>query len=342
MKKTNFAIIGFGSIGKRHKQRIEENQDANLFGVCDIKYSEIEKINNQNLIKTLDYKELLTFKEIDVVCVTSPNGLHASMSIDSLNAGKHVVCEKPMALSVLDCNKMILAAERNNRKLFIVKQNRFNPPVIKVRELLQSNILGRIFSVNVNCFWNRNEAYYRNSDWKGTKKLDGGTLYTQFSHFIDIVYNLFGDFSSVYAKGVNSNHPYIEFEDTGAVLFELACGALGTINYSTCAHKRNFEGSITIFAENGTIKIGGEYLNTIEYFNIIGIDEIILPQGNQSNDYGFYKGSMSNHDHIIANVVNTLNGKEVVATSAFEGMKIVQIIETIYESMKSEKRLKIQ
>ena len=341
MKTVKFGIIGFGNIGKRHLQRIQENNNSICIAICDIKQKKLDEITDSSIKKFLNYKDLLKEKEIDVVTVATPNGLHSQMTIDALENNKDVVCEKPMALTTEAAKFMISYAQRHNRKLFIVKQNRFNPPVKKIRELINSGKLGRIYMVSVNCFWNRNDEYYKASDWKGTKYLDGGTLFTQFSHFIDIVYNLLGDFSSVYAKGKNYNHPEVQFEDTGVVLFELANGALGSLDYTTCSYNQNFEGSISIFGEKGTVKIGGQFLNTLEYYVVEGIEKIVIEKGNKPNDYGTYKGSMSNHDHVISNVVNTINGLDTVATSGHEGMKITQIIECMYESMKTGKEVKI-
>ena len=208
--------------------------------------------------------------DLDVVSVCTPNGLHAEHSIQALKAGKHVLCEKPMAISVKDCSAMIHAAERANKRLFIVKQNRFNPPVVAVKDLIDQGKLGKIYSVQLNCFWNRNAEYYKNS-WKGTKDLDGGTLYTQFSHFIDLLYWFLGDVESVDAFTGNFDHQgLIEFEDTGVVILKFLTGAIGTINYTVNAYKKNMEGSLTIFAEKGTVKIGGQYLNELEYQSLEG------------------------------------------------------------------------
>ncbi|KAA3607007.1 MAG: gfo/Idh/MocA family oxidoreductase [Calditrichaeota bacterium] len=342
MDNTKFGIIGYGSIGKRHHQRIDETEGAELVAICDIKEDRFADNTNENIFKTTNYQEILDNKDVEVVCVTSPNGLHYQMTIDALKKGKHVVCEKPMALSVLNCNEMIMTAQRTNQKLFVVKQNRFNPPIVKLKELIEKGELGKIFMVTVNCFWNRNENYYNDSDWKGTLDLDGGTLFTQFSHFIDLLYYLFGDVISVNAQGRNYDHSMIDFEDTGVINFELANEAIGTFNYTTCSFEQNMEGSITVFAENGSIKIAGQYLNVLDYYKIKDVVIEELEPGNPSNDYGFYRGSMSNHDKVIKNVVRTLRGEDVIATSAFEGMKTVQIIEACYESMKINKKIYIR
>jgi predicted dehydrogenase len=172
------------------------------------------------------------------------------------------------------------------------------------------------------------------SDWKGRLDKDGGTLYTQFSHFIDLLVWLFGDFKNVKVLLQNYLHPNIEFEDTGAVLIEFFNGAIGTINYTVNSYQKNMEGSITVFGSKGTVKIGGQYLNALEYQNIEDYSFQNVTPVNKANDYGFYQGSMSNHDKVYENVVNVLNGKDTIATNAIEGLKVVRIIEDIYSQSK--------
>ncbi|HEX2722029.1 MAG TPA: Gfo/Idh/MocA family oxidoreductase, partial [Gemmatimonadaceae bacterium] len=248
----------------------------------------------------------------------------------ALDKGIHVVCEKPMAISVADCGRMIQAAERASRSLFIVKQNRFNPPVAAVKELLDSGKLGQIYSVQLNCFWNRNADYYQDT-WKGTRQLDGGSLYTQFSHFIDLLYWMIGDVKDACAMVENYGHRgIVEFEDTGVVALRFYTGVIGSIHFTRNAYERNMEGSLTLFAENGTVKIGGQYLNELEYQRIREFEITDLATGNPPNSYGHYQGSMSNHDAVYTNVVDVLTKSGVIATSGYEGLKTVEIIDKIY------------
>jgi predicted dehydrogenase len=271
-------------------------------------------------------------EEIDVVSVCTPNGLHAQHSVAALNSGRHVLCEKPMAISVADCGSMIQAAERANRMLFIVKQNRFNPPVVAVKRLIDDGSLGTIYSVQLNCFWNRNADYYQDT-WKGTRDLDGGLLYTQFSHFIDLLYWMVGDVKDAHAMLDNFGHRgIIEFEDTGVAVVRFYNGVLGSIHFTTNSYQQNMEGSLTIFAEKGTVKIGGQYLNELEYQKIEGAPVIDLPPGNPANSYGHYQGSMSNHDLVYENVSDVLSGNGIIATNGYEGLKTVEIIDKIYSA----------
>jgi UDP-N-acetyl-2-amino-2-deoxyglucuronate dehydrogenase len=332
MKKLKFALVGCGRIGSRHAEHIVKIGE--LTAVCDTDINKLELFKSLYGCKTYDNIDqlLANEKELDVVSVCSPNGLHASHSIRALNAGINVLCEKPLAINVQDCGEMIKAAERSNKRLFVIKQNRFNPPVAAVKQAIDNNILGKIYSIQLSCFWNRNSDYYINS-WKGTKDLDGGTLYTQFSHFVDLLYWMVGDIKKVYALTANFAHQNdIEFEDTGVVALEFFNGALGTINYTVNSHSQNMEGSLTIFAEKGTLKIGGQYLNELEYQNIKDFKFTDLPEGNKPNNYGNYQGSMSNHFEVYQNLVDVIQNGGTILTNVFEGLKTVEIIDKIYES----------
>ena len=338
-KKINFGIIGFGKIGPRHKKKIDENKYCNLKAVCDIDKKKLKELKGHDIKLYTDYREMLKSNDIDIVSICTPNYLHAQMTIDALNAGKHVLCEKPMALSVWDCEKMIEAELKNNKNLFIIKQNRYNPPVQAVKSLLEENKLGKLFSIIVNCYWNRNRDYFAASPWKGERAKDGGALFTQFSHFIDLLYWFGGEVKSVYAYAKNYNHPEIEIEDTGVVAIKFENDAIGTFNFTNCAYGKNMEGSITIFGENGTVKIGGQYLNTLEYQNIENFKIKNIPESRGPNDYGTYKGSMSNHHKVYENVVNVLSNKGDIDVGGMDGMQTVKIVEAIYKSIKTGGKL---
>jgi UDP-N-acetyl-2-amino-2-deoxyglucuronate dehydrogenase len=330
--KIKFALLGCGRIAQRHAEHI--NNNGVLVAVCDTvkeKANDMAARYNAQPYYTLA-SMLQEHKAVDVIAVCTPNGLHSEHSILALNAGIHVLCEKPMALTSYDCGEMIKAAERNNRRLFAIKQNRFNPPVEAVKKIIDEGRMGKIFSVQLSCFWNRNADYYHNS-WKGTLALDGGTLYTQFSHFIDLLYWMVGDIKTVQAFTGNFAHTgIIEFEDTGVIIVEFNNGAVGTVNYTVNSYGKNMEGSLTIFAEKGTVKIGGQYLNELEYQNIEGHRIENLPEGNTANNYGNYQGSMSNHDKVYENLVEVLQHNASISTSSFEGLKTVEIIEKIYKA----------
>ncbi|MEO6538529.1 MAG: Gfo/Idh/MocA family oxidoreductase [Ferruginibacter sp.] len=324
-----FGIIGCGRIAKRHAEQI--NKVGKLVAVCDIILDNALDLageyggNIYQSIEELLYKE----KDIEIISVCTPNGLHALHAIKSLEAGKHVLCEKPLCITSADARQMIEAATNADKKLFVVKQNRYNPPVEAVKNLLKEDKLGNIFSFQINCFWNRPKEYYLNN-WKGTRNMDGGSLYTQFSHFIDLLFWFLGEVKELKAMTRNYEHPVIEIEDTGVVLIEMLGGAIGTLNYTVNSYQKNMEGSFTIFGEKGTVKIGGQYLNELEYQCI---DEVVIENiatGKPANAYGYYQGSMSNHDKVYEHLLKAINVPGYEFASALDGMKTVEIIEKIY------------
>jgi len=334
MSKYQFGIVGCGNIGTRHAAHI--HIQGNLLCVCDVVKEKAELLAAQYGARayTSLSEMLATEKELQLLSVCTPNGLHAAHSIEAMMQGLHVVCEKPMAIHSGDCKAMIDASLKTQKHLFIVKQNRFNPPVVAVKELLDAGKLGKIFSIQVNCFWNRPVSYYDNS-WKGTLSLDGGTLFTQFSHFVDLMYWMFGEVEKLQGFSANLNHgDHIEFEDTGVLSLKFKNGILGSFHYTVNSYEKNMEGSLSIFAEQGTIKIGGQYLNEISYQcnNGFYIDE--LEAGKPANNYGPYQGSMSNHDKVYENVISVLQGHEKIATNAYEGLKTVEMIEQFYQTIR--------
>ncbi|MBK8520054.1 MAG: Gfo/Idh/MocA family oxidoreductase [Chitinophagaceae bacterium] len=329
--KLSFAIIGCGRIAKRHAEQMIKH--GSLVAVCDTIPEKADEMAALFGAKAYyDIEAMLQLETgVDLIAICTPNGLHASQSIKALEAGHHILCEKPLCIAAEDGKKMIAAAERSVKKLFVVKQNRYNPPVAFLKDLLVNGKLGKIYSFQINCFWNRPEAYY--TDWRGSKDLDGGTLFTQFSHFIDLLYWLLGDVAAVQSISQNFAHPAIAFEDSGIVAFEMQSGAIGSLNYTVNSFENNMEGSFTVFAEKGTVKIGGQYLNELEYCNVAGIEKTDLPTGNPANGYGFYSGSMSNHDKVYENLVIALSDDTHEFASAEEGLKTVEIIEKIYNTL---------
>lgn len=331
-QRVKFAVVGTGHIGKRHAAMIRNNPEAELVALCDIRPREELNIDQYDVPFFQDIDALLSAGlDFDVVCVCTPNGLHAAHSCKVLDHHKHVVCEKPMALTTADAERVIFKALQVSCLVFTVMQNRYSPPSLWIKDLIDSGMLGEVYLVQLNCYWNRDDRYYRKSEWKGTQDLDGGTLFTQFSHFIDIMYWLFGDITDIQAKFSDFRHQETtEFEDSGFVNFRFVNGGMGCINYSTAVWDTNMESSITIIGEKGSVKVGGQYMNKVEYCRIDNYTMPELQEANPPNDYGPYKGSAANHHYIIQNVVNTLKGRTTITTNALEGMKIVNIIERIY------------
>lgn len=338
-KKIKFAIVGSGHIGKRHAEMIRRNSEAQLVAMCDIKTKSELGLENLEVPFLTSINEL--FKsgiDFDVVNICSPNGLHAEHALKALEYKKHVVCEKPMALNVADCEKIIFKALQVSRQVFCVMQNRYSPPSVWIKDVIEKNHLGKIFMVQLNCYWNRDERYYTGKNWKGTADLDGGTLFTQFSHFIDIMYWLFGDITDIQAIFDDYTHQTsTKFEDSGIVNFNFVNGGMGCINYSTAIWDTNLESSITIIGEKGSVKIGGQYMNEVEVCHINNYQMPELPPASPANDYGHYKGSAANHHFIIENVIDSLKGRTIPTTNALEGLKVVDIIERIYALRKLKK-----
>jgi predicted dehydrogenase len=326
-----FAIIGCGRIASRHAAEI--NKSSELAAVCDIVKEKADALAAEfgsRAYYSID--DLISNEDkIDVISVCTPNGLHAVHSIAALESGHHVLCEKPLCISVQDGLKMNASAEKAGKKLFVVKSTRYNPALVSLKKMLENDSLGRLYSFQLNCFWNRPAAYYADS-WRGRLNMDGGTLFTQFSHYIDAMLWLLGDVRQVSGFRKNVAHQTsIEFEDTGVVALEMANGITGGLNWSVNTYQKNMEVSLTIIAEKGCIRIGGEYMNKVEYQ--AGNELADLPPGGNANDYGFYKGSMSNHDKIYENLVIALKDSTHPFTNAEDGMKTVETIEKIYNSV---------
>ena len=333
MNKVKFAVIGQGHIGKRHAEMVRRNEACELVAVCDVLDKEALGLSNLDVpIYTSHQAMLEAHPEIEVINVCSPNGFHGEHAMAALEKGKHIVCEKPMALHKQDCESIIYKALQMHRQVFCVMQNRFSPPSEWLKQLVSEKIIGDIYMVQLNCYWNRDDRYYKKGGWKGNQQLDGGTLFTQFSHFIDIMYWLFGDIGNIQGKFADFNHKdYTDFEDSGFVSFDFINGGMGCLNYSTSVANQNLESSMTIIGKNGSVKIGGQYMNEVEVCNITGYEMPELAPTNPGNDYGPYKGSAANHNYVITNVIDTLNGRTAPTTNALEGLKVVEIIERIYQ-----------
>lgn len=332
-QKIRFAVIGAGHIGKRHAEMIRREEEAELVALVDIRTKEECSAEHFDVPFFSSMEELMNSDlEFDVVNICTPNGLHGSQSLTALSEGKHVVCEKPMGLSKDECEKVIFKSLQMSKNVFCVMQNRYSPPSEWIKSVIERKLLGDIFMVQLNCYWNRDDRYYKAGGWKGTQDLDGGTLFTQFSHFIDIMYWLFGDIQNIKGRFADFTHSSsTDFEDSGLVNFDFINGGMGCINYSTAVAMQNLESSMTIVGSKGSVKIGGQYMNEVEVCNIMDYEMPELAEANPANDYGPYKGSAANHNYVIKNVIDTLKGRTTATTNALEGLKVVEIIERIYK-----------
>jgi len=334
--KIKFGIVGVGSIGKRHIAVLDADPNCEIVGICDLDESKLSEQAELYHVKAFtDYKTMLAEIDADVINVVTPHALHTAMSIEALDRGFHVLVEKPMALTSEDCQKMIDAAERNNKKLWVVKQNRYNVPIRLAKDAIDKGRLGKIFMIKCDILWNRYQGYYDDSPWRGKLEEEGGALFTQASHFVDLLVWWCGDVTDVRGYMETQNHS-IQTEDSGAAVLNFDSGTIGSLVWTTCVYNKNYEGSITIVGEKGTIKIGGKYLNLIEYWDV---EAYPLQEGieytDKPNSYGKYQGTSSNHDKVISALVDyLLHGKDNIVQGV-EGMRSIQAIEKVYKAMKN-------
>lgn len=323
-----------GHIGHRHAALVARHAGARLVALIDVRAElraglAAEFPGVPFFLSLADY--LAHGPTADVLTVATPNGLHAPQATAGLRAGLHVVVEKPLALRTADAELIVHTAQQTGRLVFGVMQNRYSPPAAWLKQVHDEGRLGEVFLVQLSCFWNRDARYYRPGGWQGTQALDGGTLFTQFSHFVDLLYWVFGDVTNLAARFRDFTHAgSTEFEDSGLVTFDLVRGGSGTLSYSTAVWDRNLESSLTVVAERGALKIGGQYLDKVEYCHL---QDYTLPQlapTNPANNYGAYQGSAANHVQVIDNVVATVQHRSSATTNALEGLKVVEIIERIY------------
>jgi len=327
-----FAVIGQGHIGKRHAEMIRRNPESELVAVCDVLSKEKLGLADIKEKYFTNYEDLLASNlDIDVINICTPNGFHAEYAIKALQEKKHVVLEKPIALTKKDAETILFKSLEMSRHVFCVMQNRYSPPSAWLKELVDNYTLGDIFMVKLDCYWNRDDRYYKKGNWHGDAKLDGGTLFTQFSHFIDIMYWLFGDLKNIRGNFADFSHKDLtDFEDSGVVTFDFINGGMGCLNYSTSVWDTNMESSITIIGSKGTVKVAGQYMNEVTYCHIKDYEMPQLKASNPPNDYGLYKGSAQNHHYVIENVIEKLNDKGTITTNLLEGLKVIDIIERIY------------
>ena len=341
MSSISFSVVGFGRIGQRHAKIIHEHPECTLASVCDTDAQHFEQRDSLGFpdlptytnIDDLIQAEQTSGQRSDVVTIATPNGFHAPYAVKLLRAGYHVVIEKPMGIKSAECEEVLIAEKETGKHVFVVKQNRYSPPSVWLKNIVQSGTLGDILMVQTNCYWNRDQRYYSTSPWRGSLDQDGGALYTQFSHFVDLMYWVFGDITNIQSTVRNFTHPHLkDFDDSGFAQFEFLRGGIGSINYSTSCWDTNMESSITVVGSKGSVKVGGQYMNEIEYCHVENYEKPTLPPTNPPNDYGPYKGSAANHHYVFQNVVDVLTGRTDITATAFEGLKVVQMIENIYDA----------
>lgn len=341
MKKIKIAIIGCGRISYKHVEAITQNrEEIELVAVCDVieanaisKKDEYIKILDKNVeVKVYtDYKEMLKEVDIDMVTIATESGYHPEIAMDCMNSGKHVIVEKPMALSTKDADKMIECARKNNVKLCVSHQNRFNEPIQKLRTAVEENRFGKLVNGTARILWNRNMGYYQQAPWRGTWELDGGTLMNQCIHNIDLLqWMMGGEIDTVYAQ-CGTFLRDIEGEDFGAIIIKFKNGAIGIVEGSACVYPKNLEETLSIFGETGTVSIGGLAVNSIETWKFADdkdSEEEILKQqqGDPDSVYGF------GHTPLFKDMIDAINMDREPLINGEEGMKGMSIILAAYKS----------
>lgn len=326
------AVIGLGYIGHRHLAMIEANKEMELVAMADVRaQSECDVPTDVPFFSSID-EMLDAMTDIDVLSICTPNGYHADIAVKALSHGVNVLMEKPMALSTADAKRIGDAASTSGAQVVSVFQNRYTPTSQWLKKIVSDGTLGSLTSIVVNCQWNRDERYYKPGSWHGTAALDGGTLFTQFSHYIDILLWLVGDIDILHATFADYAHKETtDFEDTGAFTFKTRRdGAIGTFNYTTAVPAENLESSITLIGTRGSVKVGGQYMSDVLLCKIPGYEMPQLPAPNPPNDYGAYKGSAANHCYVFDNIADVLLRDAIPTADYDDGAAVVSVIERVY------------
>ncbi|GAB4420910.1 MAG: Gfo/Idh/MocA family oxidoreductase [Bacteriovoracaceae bacterium] len=337
-----FALVGCGRIAKKYAGNLAEGKitDAMLSAVCDVKadrskfYGEKYKVpwftDMHEMMKSMGEK-------IDVITILTPSGDHAQHTINLAPYRKHIVVEKPMALTLQDADLMIRACDKAGVKLFVVKQNRFNLPVKKLREALEAGRFGKMVLGTVRVRWSRDQAYYDQDPWRGTWAEDGGVFANQAIHHIDLLQWMMGDVESVFAKSA-TRLVKIEAEDTGVVVIKFVSGALGIIEATTATRPKDLEGSVSILGEGGTVEIAGFAVNEMKTWNFVSSqegDSAVLSEFKQNppDVYGF------GHTEYLQNVVRSIKFGQAALVDGLEGRKSLELVSAIYESIETGKEV---
>ena len=333
--RLRFGLIGCGRVAPRHAQFVAELPDATLVAVADVKASRAQRFSTEyGADAYTDYRQLLARPDIDVVNICTPSGMHPPMAIDAMQAGKHVIVEKPMALSVADAHRMIAVARESDVQMCVVLQNRYNPPMQDLRRAVDAGKIGRLLMGNVTVRWYRPQSYYED-DWHGTWAMDGGALMNQSIHHIDALQWLMGAPQSVFAYTGTLAHD-MEAEDAGVAVVRFRSGALGVVEGSTITYPQNLEASIALFGERGSLKVGGTALNRKVIWKIQGELEqekelITRERVDPPSVYG------ASHKAVIADMIEALQTGRPPRTNGREAVKSVALVAAMYESARTDR-----
>jgi len=353
MNRLKFALIGCGRISANHiKALIDNYQDAELVALCDIIKDKSELKADEYILKAsernysvkrpkifIDYKKMLQEGDIDVCSICTESGHHAEIALNCLTQKKHILVEKPMAMSLLDADRMIREAEENKVRLSVCYQNRFNPTIQKLRKAVDEGQFGRIFAGTARILWNRNREYYDKANWRGTWKLDGGCLINQCTHNIDLLqWMIDSEINSVYGQTGNYLHPYIQTEDYGSIIIKFKNGAIGNVEGTVCVYPKNLKETLAILGEKGTVIIGGLALNKILVWDFEDKQESLEQLQKECNSeveniYG--KG----HTPLYEDIIDAIRDNSTPLIDGNEGKKSLSIILMAYKSQKYSKAI---
>ncbi|HAT72928.1 MAG TPA: oxidoreductase [Elusimicrobia bacterium] len=341
--EIKFALVGCGRIAKRHSELLGNRQIAGavLAAVCDIVPEKARLMGERfGVPYYTDLREMMAKTPVDAVSVLTESGHHAANVVELSKYGKHIIVEKPMALTLDDADAMIKACADAGIKLFVVKQNRFNVPVVKLREALEAGRFGKLVLGTVRVRWCREQKYYDQDKWRGTWALDGGVLANQASHHVDLLEWMMGEVEGVYAMSATALVK-IETEDTAVVTVRFRNGALGVIEATTAARPKDLEGSISILGETGTVEIGGFAVNQMKTWNFRqpepGDAEVMTKYSvNPPDVYGF--GHKAYYEH----VVDCINNDSRQLVDGIEGRKSLELIAGIYESIETKREVSLR
>lgn len=325
-------LVGCGRISKNHFEALQRVEGLTLTAVCDIVPERARAAGEQEGVASFtSYEEMLQRADCDVISICTPSGIHAAQGALAARAGKHVITEKPMAISLGQADELVKACDDAGVFLFVVKQNRLNPPIQLLRRAVDKGRFGRIFLANTTVRWQRPQDYYDAAPWRGTWEFDGGAIMNQASHYVDLIQWLVGPVESVMAKTATQARR-IEAEDSGVAILKFRSGALGVIEVNVLTYPKNLEGSITILGEKGSVKIGGTAVNRVEAWTFADYDDddklIETSNTNPPNVYGF------GHEGYYRNVLAVLRGEAQPQTDGRAGRKSLELILGIYESAK--------
>jgi predicted dehydrogenase len=335
----NFAIIGCGHIAKKHAEQIAATEEANLIAVCDKIPEAMVPFTEQYHVEAYqDYDEMLKDDRIDVICICTPSGLHAPLAVKAAQAKKHVIVEKPIALTLEDADLIIKACKENGVKLSVVHPNRFRPAIMKLKQAMDEGRFGKLSHANATVRWNRNQAYYDQAPWRGTKALDGGVLMNQAIHNLDLLLWIVGDIEEVYSMQATRLRN-IEAEDVSVGVVRFKSGALGVIEAATTIYPKNFEESLSVFGESGTVKISGRTANNIEHWDIesMSVEETQAIIKEIENDPLGQPG----HKWIIQDMVNAIKEDREPIVSGVDGKNALALVLALYESAERNQPVKL-